>query len=139
MVLATFAVGQVLLSMLYFFLFFIWILLLFHVFADIFRSHDLSGVAKTLWLVFIIILPFLGVFVYLIARGGKMAEHAAESAQAQDAAMRQYVQSAAGPSTAPTLAPRLRYWPPNGATVAETLLAYCLNTSGFVISSSVTK
>jgi hypothetical protein len=102
--LATFAVGQVLLSMLYFFLFFIWIMLLFYVFVDIFRSHDMGGVAKTLWLIFVIVFPYLGVFVYLIARGGKMAEHSAQAAQAQDAAMRQYVQSAAGTSSADELA-----------------------------------
>ena len=103
--LATFALGQVFLSMLYFFLFFIWIMILFQVFVDLFRSHDLGGVAKTLWVVFVIVLPFLGVFVYLIARGHKMAEHAAEQAQAQDAAMRNYVQSVApASSTADELA-----------------------------------
>ena len=57
--------------MLYFFLFFIWIMLLFRVFADIFRSHDMGGFAKALWVIFVIVLPFLGVFVYLIARGDK--------------------------------------------------------------------
>jgi ABC-type multidrug transport system fused ATPase/permease subunit len=96
MLLSTFAVGQVLLSMLYFFVFFIWIILLFHVFVDIFRSHDLGGVAKTLWILFVILMPFLGVFVYVIARGKKMTEHAAEQARAQDTAMRGYIQDAAG-------------------------------------------
>jgi ABC-type multidrug transport system fused ATPase/permease subunit len=91
-----FGTGQVFLSMLYFFLFFIWIWLLIVVFADIFRSHDLSGWAKALWVIFVIILPYLGVFVYLIARGHKMGEHAAEAAQAQDAAFTQAVQQAAG-------------------------------------------
>ena len=65
------------LTMLYFFLFIIWIWLLITVFIDIFRSHDMGGWAKALWVIFIIILPFLGVFVYLIARGGKMHERAA--------------------------------------------------------------
>src|SRR3954462_14656067 len=88
--------------MMYFFLFFIWIWLLIVVFGDIFRSHDLGGVAKALWCIFIIVVPYLGVFVYLIARGHKMAEHAAEAAQAQDAAMRQYVQSVAPASTSST-------------------------------------
>jgi len=96
MVLATFGTGQVFWSMLYFFLFFIWIWLLITVFADIFRSHDLSGWAKALWCVFVIFLPYLGVFVYLIARGKKMGEHAVEAAQAQDQAFRSYVQEAAG-------------------------------------------
>jgi len=98
--------GQVFLEMLYFFLFFIWIWLLIIVFADIFRSHDLGGFAKALWVIFVIIAPYLGVFVYLIARGHKMSEHAIESAQAQDAAQRAYIQSTVGaaPSAADEIA-----------------------------------
>ncbi len=91
--------GQVFWSMLWFFMFFIWLWLLIIVFSDIFRSHDLSGWGKALWSIFIIVLPYLGVFVYLIARGHKMSEHAAQAAQQQDAAFRQYVQQAAGSST----------------------------------------
>jgi Short C-terminal domain/Phospholipase_D-nuclease N-terminal len=104
--LAEFGTGQVFLSMMYFFLFFIWIWLLIVVFGDIFRSHDLGGFAKALWVIFVIVVPYLGVFVYLIARGHKMSEHAMEAAQAQDAAQRAYIQSAAGtaPSTADELA-----------------------------------
>jgi hypothetical protein len=90
---ATFGTGQVLWSMLWFFLFFIWIWLLVMIFSDIFRSHDLSGWAKALWTIFVIVLPFLGILVYLIARGHKMQEHAMQDAKAQDQAMRQYVQS----------------------------------------------
>src|ERR671910_597823 len=78
-----FGSGQVFLSILYFFLFFIWIWLLIVVFSDIFRSHDLGGVAKALWVIFVIVLPYLGVFVYLLARGHKMSEHAADAAKAQ--------------------------------------------------------
>jgi hypothetical protein len=89
-------VGQVFWSMLWFFLFFIWIWLLITVFADIFRSHDIGGFAKAMWVIFVIIVPFLGVLVYLIARGHKMSEHAAAAAKAQDDAMRAYVQDAAG-------------------------------------------
>ena len=96
--------GQVFWSMLWFFMFFIWIWLLIIVFSDIFRSHDLGGVAKALWIIFIILVPYLGVFVYLIARGHKMQEHAVEAAQAQDTAMRQYVQSVAPVSPADELA-----------------------------------
>ena len=96
--------GQVFWSMLWFFMFFIWIWLLIIVFSDIFRSHDLGGVAKALWVIFIILVPYLGVFVYLIARGHKMQEHAVEAAQAQDTAMRQYVQSVAPVSPADELA-----------------------------------
>ncbi len=91
-----FGTGEVFLSMLWFVMFFIWIWLLITVFADLFRSHDLSGWAKAAWVIGIIIFPYLGVLVYLIARGGKMHEHALQAAQAQDAAMRQYVQQAAG-------------------------------------------
>ena len=99
--LAEWGVGQVFWSMLWFFLFFIWIWLLIAVFSDIFRSHDLGGLAKTLWVVFVIVAPYLGVFVYLIARGHKMSEHAMEAAQAQDAAARAYIQQAAGTSASP--------------------------------------
>ena len=91
--LAEFGTGQVFWSMLWFFLFFIWIWLLILVFSDIFRSHDLSGWGKALWSIFIIFVPYLGVFVYLIARGHKMQEHAMQQADQQDAAMRQYVQN----------------------------------------------
>jgi hypothetical protein len=85
-------------TMLVFFLFFAWIMCLFYVFADIFRSHDMGGFAKFLWILFIIILPFLGVLIYLLARGDKMAEHRMADMQAQDAAFKQYVQQAAGSS-----------------------------------------
>ena len=106
MLASEFGTGQVFLSMLWFFLFFIWIWLLITVFADIFRSHDMGGVAKFIWVLFVIIVPYLGVFVYLIARGHKMSEHALEAAQAQDAAARAYIQQAAGTtgSTADELA-----------------------------------
>jgi len=86
------------LTMLYFFLFIIWIWLLITVFIDIFRSHDMGGWAKALWVIFIIILPFLGVFVYLIARGGKMHERAARDAAQQQKAFDEYVRQAAGTS-----------------------------------------
>jgi ABC-type multidrug transport system fused ATPase/permease subunit len=90
------------LTMLYFFLFVIWIWLLIMVFMDIFRSHDMGGWSKALWAIFVIILPFLGVFVYLIARGGKMHERQAQEAAAQQKAFDQYVQQAAGTSGAST-------------------------------------
>ena len=64
-----FGTGEVFLSLLWFFMFFIWIWLLIVVFSDLFRSHDLSGWAKAAWVIGIIILPYLGVLVYLIARG----------------------------------------------------------------------
>src|SRR3954464_199938 len=92
MVLAdTWGTGQVFWSMLWFFFIFIEIWLLIMVFSDIFRSHDLSGWGKAFWTIFVIALPILGVLVYLIARGGKMADHAVETAQAQDAAAQAYI------------------------------------------------
>jgi hypothetical protein len=96
MVAAEFGTGQVFWSMLWFFLFFIWIWLLISIFGDIFRSDDLSGWGKALWSIFVIFMPYLGVFVYLIARGHKMGEHAVKAAQAQDQAFRSYVKDAAG-------------------------------------------
>jgi hypothetical protein len=92
---ADFGSGQVFLSFLWFFLFFIWIWLLIIVFSDIFRSPDLSGWGKALWTIFVILLPYLGVFVYLIARGKKMSEHAQQQAAAQEAQLRTYVQNVA--------------------------------------------
>jgi Short C-terminal domain/Phospholipase_D-nuclease N-terminal len=93
--------GQVFWSLLWFVMFFIWLWLLIIVFADIFRSHDMGGFAKTIWVLFVIIVPYLGVFVYLIARGHKMHEHAVEAAEAQNAAARAYIQDAAGTSGSP--------------------------------------
>jgi hypothetical protein len=75
--------GQVFLSMLWFALFVIWIGLLFTVFRDVFRSHDLGGLAKALWLLFVIVLPYLGVVVYFIARGDKMPQHNLDAARAR--------------------------------------------------------
>ena len=96
MLLAEFGTGQVFWSMLWFFLFFIWIWLLISLFGDIFRSKDLSGGAKALWTIFIIILPFLGVLVYLIVRGNSMQERALEDAANREQQFRGYVQSVAG-------------------------------------------
>jgi Short C-terminal domain len=90
--------GGVFLSMLYFFLFFIWIWILITVFIDIFRSPDLNGWLQALWSIFVIILPFLGVFIYLIARGGKMQERKLQDAAQQKEAFDSYVREAAGAS-----------------------------------------
>ena len=87
---------DIFLTMLYFFLFFIWIWLLITVFVDIFRSHDMSGGIKALWVVFVVIMPFLGVFVYLIARGGKMHERAAAEAAQQQKQFDTYIKQTAG-------------------------------------------
>lgn len=88
-----------------FFVFVLWIWLLIAVFMDIFRSSDLSGGMKAVWAFFIIILPFLGVFVYLIARGGKMHERQAQQAADHQRAFDNYVKQTAGSgSTADDLA-----------------------------------
>jgi hypothetical protein len=96
--LAAWQVGEVFWSMLWFTLFFIWIWLLISVFADIFRSDDLGGWGKALWSLFVIVLPYLGVFVYLIARGHSMSERNVKQMQAQDAATQEYIRNAAGTS-----------------------------------------
>ena len=93
-------------TMLIFFVWILWFFLLFRIIIDIFRSHDIGGGSKALWLIFVCILPFLGVFIYLIARGSGMTERDIDQAKQQDAAMRAYVQEAAGSgaSTADELA-----------------------------------
>ena len=91
-------------TMMWFFLWIMWFFLLFRIIGDIFRSKDLNGWGKAGWLVFVIILPFLGVLVYLIARGHKMTERDVAQARTQDQAFRAYVQEAAhGTSTADEL------------------------------------
>ena len=101
---AEWGTGQVFWTFLWFFAWIIWIWLLILVFGDIFRSRDLSGWAKALWIIFVVLVPYFGVFIYLIVRGHKMGEHAAQAAQAQDAAFRQYVQDATTTSPADELA-----------------------------------
>jgi hypothetical protein len=85
-------------SMLVFFLWIAWFLLLFQVIGDIFRRRDASGGKKTLWLIFVILLPFLGVFVYLIANSDDMARRNMEQAAAAQSATDEYVRSVAGSS-----------------------------------------
>jgi Short C-terminal domain/Phospholipase_D-nuclease N-terminal len=86
-------------TMLYLFLLFLWIWLLIAIFADIFRSHDIGGWAKALWTIFVIVLPFLGILVYLIVRGGSMHERAEARAAQQEQDFQAYVQEAAGSSS----------------------------------------
>ncbi len=95
--------GEVLLAMLYFTCFFIWIWLAISVFIDIFRSPDMGGVHKAIWVVAIFAAPLIGVLAYLIVRGGKMNQHAIEAAKAQDAAMQNYIRNAAGTTPADEL------------------------------------
>jgi energy-coupling factor transporter transmembrane protein EcfT len=88
-------------TMVIFFMFFIWIMILFRVFADVFRRHDIGGGAKTLWIIFVIILPFLGVLIYLLTQNEGMTQRAIERAQGQQAQMDAYVQLVAGSGGGP--------------------------------------
>jgi Phospholipase_D-nuclease N-terminal/Short C-terminal domain len=85
-------------SMFAFVIWFIWLMLLFRIISDVFRSRDLGGVAKAAWLIFVILLPFLGVIVYLTVRGDDMARNAIADAEARNAVFQTYVQEAAGTS-----------------------------------------
>jgi Short C-terminal domain/Phospholipase_D-nuclease N-terminal len=84
-------------TMLWFFLWILWIFLVIRILIDVFRSDDMGGWAKAGWTVFIVVLPLIGVLVYLIARGQGMAKRDVKEAQAQDAELRDYVRDAAGP------------------------------------------
>ena len=104
MLAAEFGTGQVFWSMLWLFFWIIWIWLLIVVFSDIFRSPDLSGWGKAGWTIFTIVMPYLGVFVYVIARGRKMNEHALAAAAERDASVRDYIrETASGVGTADEL------------------------------------
>ena len=97
---AEFGTGQVFWSILWFFLFFVWIMLIFTIFGDIIRSDDMGGGAKALWSIFVIFLPFLGIFMYLIVRGGSMGERQLKAAKAQQAAMDDYIRTTASTGSA---------------------------------------
>ena len=96
MILADYPFLGVLWSMLVFFVWVAWFMLLFKIVGDIFRRRDIGGGMKTLWLIFVLFLPFLGVFVYLIANNDEMAQRDLERAQAAQAQFNDYVQQAAG-------------------------------------------
>jgi hypothetical protein len=98
MVASSYPFLDVLWTMLVIFAWVIWFWLLITVFADLFRRHDTSGWSKALWIVFVIIAPFLGVLIYLIANGSGMAERNMKQAQAQQANMDQYIRSVASTS-----------------------------------------
>jgi hypothetical protein len=95
---------DVLWSMVIFFLFVIWIWILITVFGDIFRRRDIGGGMKAVWIIFVILLPYLGVFIYLIAEGHNMAERNAEQIQAVKAQQDDYIKSVAGSSAADQIA-----------------------------------
>ncbi|MFE9630067.1 SHOCT domain-containing protein [Streptomyces sp. NPDC006463] len=86
-------------TMMIFFLWILWFMLLFRVIGDVFRDDGLSGWGKAGWTIFVILVPFLGVFVYLIARGRGMGERELMRAQQQEQAFRSYVRESAGPTS----------------------------------------
>lgn len=102
MLATTYPLLDVFFTMLWFVGFMLWIWLVIAVFADIFRSHDMSGWIKALWVVGVVCLPLLGVLIYLIARGGSMQRRAISDAQARQVEMDQYIRSVAKPDGAGT-------------------------------------
>lgn len=96
MISTTYPLLDIFWTMLEFFLFFVWIWLLIVVFGDIFRSHDMGGVAKAVWVIFLIIFPILGVLIYLLARGDSMHERAERAMAQQQKAFNDYVRHASG-------------------------------------------
>lgn len=90
--------GSFLLALFEFFLFFAWFMCLFWVLGDIFRSKDLGGGGKTLWIVFVIVIPWLGILAYMIARGHGMQDRQMEQAREVQAAQAEYIKSVAAPS-----------------------------------------
>ena len=91
--------GGVLVSVFWIVIWVLWIMLLWHIFGDIFRSDDLGGGGKAAWTLFVVFLPFLGTFVYLIARGAGMGQRQLERAAEREKQFRSYVQQAAGSSS----------------------------------------
>jgi len=83
-------------SMLVLFIWIAWIWLVVSIFVDIFRSDDLGGWSKALWSIFVLLVPFLGVFIYLIVRGGSMQQRAVDDARAQNEANQAYIREVAG-------------------------------------------
>ena len=87
------------------YIFVAYLILLFHIFGDVFRDRDLGGFAKALWVIFLIVAPFLSVLIYLIARGRGMAERQAGAARQAQAETEQYIQSVAStPNSADQIA-----------------------------------
>ena len=103
MIVADVSFGDIFWSVLWFFFLFIWIMVLFHVLTDLFRDHSVSGVEKTLWVLFLVFLPFLAVFIYLLVRGKGMGERAAAQQQRAQQQFEGYVRNVAATSeTTPT-------------------------------------
>lgn len=99
MIAADYPLLNVFFSILFFFLFIMWFWIAITVMIDIFRSNDMSGLTKAIWVLAIVILPYLGVFIYLISRGGSMADRQVKEAKASEAAFQEYIRDAAGTSS----------------------------------------
>jgi len=95
MLAASYPLWDVFVSTLYFALFIVWLIIIFHVVVDIMRSHDLNGAAKAAWVLFILILPLVGSLVYLVVRGGSMHERQTHAVQAQQKAFEDYIRKVA--------------------------------------------
>jgi hypothetical protein len=103
MIVADVSFNDIFWSVLWFFFLFIWLMVLFHVLTDLFRDHSVSGVTKTLWVLFLVFLPFLAVFIYLLVRGKGMGERAAAQRQQAQQEFAGYVRNVAATSeTTPT-------------------------------------
>ena len=100
MVVADVSFNDIFWSVLWFFFLFIWLMILFHILSDLFRDHSVSGVEKTLWVLFLVFLPFLAVFIYLIVRGKGMGERAAAQQQQAKQEFEGYVRNVAATSEA---------------------------------------
>jgi hypothetical protein len=94
-VLADFGSGQVFWSLIWFFLFFAYIWILITILMDLFRDHEMSGVAKAIWIIALLFVPLITMLVYLIVRGGGMGERAMKQAQRQQQAMNDYIRATA--------------------------------------------
>jgi hypothetical protein len=104
MIASSYPLLDLFLTILYVFFFVIWLFLLVEILIDLFRSHDVSGWMKALWLVFILFFPLIGVLVYLIVRGGTMRRHQQEAAKAAQEEFTSYVLETSGTSTVDQLA-----------------------------------
>jgi Phospholipase_D-nuclease N-terminal/Short C-terminal domain len=100
MIVADVSFADIFWSLLWFYFLFLWIMVLFHILGDLFRDHTLSAVTKTLWVLFLVFLPFLAALVYLLARGKGMAERAAARQQQAQEQFDGYVRSVATPGDA---------------------------------------
>jgi hypothetical protein len=110
-------------STMFFFIWIVWLMLLFRIIADVFRSDDLGGLGKTLWLVFVIFLPYLGTFVYLISRGNSMTERGIKDAQDRQAMFDSRVREAAGAASPADEIAKLAELQANGTITAEEFAA----------------